>query len=317
MLARNDLSGTLPNDLSSLARLENFEAYHNRLSGTLPSRIGDCEMLKRIGTCACAGRFACRAFSWFSPTETFNAVIDLFSNKLSGELPASLVRMDSLQILHLKDNLLTGTIPELGRNPLLSWVDLSDNYLHGPIPPSFGTSRVIEDLRLGHNMIHDPIPPGLCSNTRLNGGATTTTSSTPSSQQQHENSGGSSSKAGSHAKDPQAASSSSSSSCDHVLCPLGTYSDSGHASESSPCHKCPPGQTTLYLGSPRSSCHVVTPERLLSILFEVMRGEAWPLPFQENWGDESVPVCQWAGLTCDENDELTALAYPLRGSDDY
>jgi hypothetical protein len=61
----------------------------------------------------------------------------------------------------------------------------------------------------------------------------------------------------------------------------------------------------------------VTPERLLSILFEVMRGEAWPLPFQENWGDESVPVCQWAGLTCDENDELTALAYPLRGSDDY
>jgi hypothetical protein len=212
------------------------------------------------------------------------------------------------QILHLKENRLTGIIPELGHNPMLSWVDLSLNYLHGPIPSSFGASQVIEDLRLGHNLIHDPIPPGLCSNSRLNGGGGGGGTAAAAA---------SSSSRGSASNSRSAFTPPGSSSCDHVLCPIGTYSEAGYATESSPCQKCPPGQTTLYLGSSRHACHVVTPERIMSILFEAMNGGSWPHAFQENWGDESVPLCRWAGLACDDKDEVMSIAFPLRGTDDY
>jgi hypothetical protein len=50
MISRNDLTGSIPSDIETLRVLENFEAYHNKLSGSLPSRIGECTNLKRIGT---------------------------------------------------------------------------------------------------------------------------------------------------------------------------------------------------------------------------------------------------------------------------
>jgi Leucine-rich repeat (LRR) protein len=58
LISRNDLTGSIPGDLTALARLENFEAYHNKLTGRLPSRIGDCSSLKRIGTSGPVGQSA-------------------------------------------------------------------------------------------------------------------------------------------------------------------------------------------------------------------------------------------------------------------
>jgi hypothetical protein len=126
-------------------------------------------------------------------------------------------------------------------------------------------------------MLYEPIPHGLCSNHKINGGATKAFG------------------------------------CDGVICPIGTYSDSGYATELNGCSKCPPGQTTYYLGSQKTGCQVVTPENILAILFEVMNGHKWPDAYLDNWSDSEVPVCEWAGLTCDENDELIGIAFPLRG----
>ena len=65
-------------------------------------------------------------------------------------------------------------------------------------------------------MIYDPVPHTLCTNANINGGLTKT-----------------------HG-------------CSGVICPLGTYSDPGHATHADGCKPCPPGKTTVYLGS--STC---------------------------------------------------------------
>ena len=199
-----------------------------------------------------------------------------------GFLPESLIHIPGLQILHLKLNTLSGTIPELGLIPTLSWVDLSDNkYLVGQIPASLGTSRSLEDLRLGGNMLYDPIPHSLCTHHKLNGGATKA-----------------------HG-------------CEGVLCPIGTYAEAGHATEQTRCTPCPAGHTTFYLGGKKSSCQFLTPETILSMLFEVMNGLAWPTEMQKNWGDTDVPLCDWAGMTCDEDGTLTGISFPLSGLEEY
>jgi hypothetical protein len=206
--------------------------------------------------------------------------IDAFNNKLTGTIPSSITKISVLQIFHLKDNKLTGTIPGLGSMQRLSWVDLSNNMLHGTIPQSFGTSRAIEDLRLGGNFLYEPIPRGLCKNPSLNGGATKMYG------------------------------------CDGVLCPIGTYSDAGHAMETQGCIKCPDGKTTLYLGSSLDKCRTIDAKDVLTMFFEVMQGDTWPEESQKNWGDPNVDVCSWSGISCNKDGELIGMGFPLVGLDE-
>jgi hypothetical protein len=48
MISRNSLTGTLPTELGSLKKLENLEAYHNEISGTIPKELA-LPNIKRIG----------------------------------------------------------------------------------------------------------------------------------------------------------------------------------------------------------------------------------------------------------------------------
>jgi hypothetical protein len=199
---------------------------------------------------------------------------DVFSNKLNGSIPEELGRVNALQIFHLKDNLLTGTIPAaFGNLPHLSWFDISQNHLLGTIPKSFGTSQSIEDFRLAGNMLYDAVPHGLCTNPNVNGGAT----------KQY--------------------------GCDGVLCPAGTYAETGYATHDRPCANCPDNQSNFYLGS--ISCSEISEVDILSILYEVMQGSTWPENKSVGWTDTTKPVCEWAGIDCDSNGEIISLSLPL------
>jgi Tyrosine-protein kinase ephrin type A/B receptor-like len=178
-----------------------------------------------------------------------------------------------LQILHLKNNDLTGTIPyHFGELPYISWFDISNNRMHGQIPTGFGKSRTLTDFRLAGNMIYNPIPPGLCSNTNINDGATA--------------------EAG----------------CDGIACAIGSYSDIGHAADGE-CEKCPDGETTLYLGA--TSCETLSESDILSIFYGVMHGDEWPAETKANWGLSSVNSCEWAGIACNTDGEIVSLSFPL------
>jgi hypothetical protein len=165
---------------------------------------------------------------------SFSAIFirsDLFNNKLTGTLPDL---PQSLQILHLKLNQLTGTIsPNFGELSYLSWFDVSSNKLHGTIPSSFGSSRSLHDFRVGNNRIYGPIPPSLCRNVHINGGLTATYG------------------------------------CDGIICPLGTFSEIGHATDANPgCIPCPEGLTSMYLGA--SNCEAISDHAILNMFYDVL-----------------------------------------------
>lgn len=205
---------------------------------------------------------------------------DIFNNKFSGPVPESLTRLSALQILHVKSNRLTGTIhPDFGNLPFLTWFDVSTNQLHGTIADSFGLSRSLKDFRVGGNMIHEPIPKSLCVNTNINGGLTRTYG------------------------------------CDGVICPLGTYSDPGHATHSEGCKPCPDGETTLYLGA--SECEIVSDLDILAMYYNVMYGSSPNAMQLYQWKDpEGDDWCNWKGITCDGDGEISAIRFPLLGLDD-
>jgi hypothetical protein len=70
----------------------------------------------------------------------------------------------------------------------------------------------------------------------------------------------------------------------------------------------------MYLGS--SSCEEFTENDILSIFFDVMGGESWNALQKSHWKDDQGSVCDWNGITCDEDGEIASIRFPMLGVDD-
>ena len=92
----------------------------------------------------------------------------LYSNSLSGEIPAELGGLSNLRSLDLYSNGLIGEIPaELGSLSNLGSLDLGNNELSGKIPPELGSLSNLTALRLYGNALSGEIPPELGSLSNL------------------------------------------------------------------------------------------------------------------------------------------------------
>jgi len=88
--------------------------------------------------------------------------IILQSNRLSGNLPASLGSISTLRTLRLPGNLLDGALPaSLGSLTLLTSLWLYSNYIDGSIPAALGSLTALSSLLLQTNLISGIIPPAL------------------------------------------------------------------------------------------------------------------------------------------------------------
>ena len=88
------------------------------------------------------------------------AELNLFSNKLTGEIPLELYTMKSLQLFILYDNQFTGGIPQKISMPSLTKFYVFFNQLVGPLPNVWDTPNLVY-LDIGHNQFSGPLPDSI------------------------------------------------------------------------------------------------------------------------------------------------------------
>ncbi|KAH6785838.1 hypothetical protein C2S51_038293 [Perilla frutescens var. frutescens] len=104
-LSKNNLSGDLPKELTSLVELRSLNLSENQLNGVIPDNIGDMRQLE---------------------------CLDLSVNLLSGQIPNSVKLLSSLAYLNLSFNKLTGEIPESTQISGFNALSFIGNNLCGP-----------------------------------------------------------------------------------------------------------------------------------------------------------------------------------------
>ena len=112
------------------SQLVHLDLSGNRLSGAVPSEIGNLEKLRQLL---------------------------LHGNHLSGSLPAEVGRSgkalhDALSVLKVDRNFLTGEIPNL-LSTNLQYLDLSHNLLSGGVPEALSLSHGLRYIDLSHNTL--------------------------------------------------------------------------------------------------------------------------------------------------------------------
>ncbi|BBN03759.1 hypothetical protein MPTK1_2g26170 [Marchantia polymorpha subsp. ruderalis] len=122
ILAGNRLDGQIP-DFSNMTSLQNLDLSDNNLSGRIP----DTSVLTNLTRIA------------------------LNRNQLSGGIPASIFNHTKLEILLLQDNPLGGPIPELDNLNSLQILDLTNIQANGTVPLSIEKIEKATEIYLGHN----------------------------------------------------------------------------------------------------------------------------------------------------------------------
>jgi len=139
-LGSNELSGPIPEEFGEMGVLAHLDLHYNELTGTIPDSIWSMESLDRL---------------------------TLGSNKLEGTISTLIGNLKQLKSLYLFNNKFVGTIPtEIGGMPALWYVRMHKNQLVGTIPTEFGNLRLAE-LYLHKNGLNGSFPSELGKLTSL------------------------------------------------------------------------------------------------------------------------------------------------------
>uniref|UniRef100_A0A0E0CHJ8 Receptor kinase-like protein Xa21 n=1 Tax=Oryza meridionalis TaxID=40149 RepID=A0A0E0CHJ8_9ORYZ len=132
-LRQNKLSGTIPSEIGNLKSLSVLYLDENMFSGSIPPTIGNLSNL---------------------------LVLSLAQNNLSGLIPDSIGNLAQLTEFHLDGNNFNGSIPSnLGQWRQLEKLDFSHNSFGGSLPSEvFNISSLSQSLDLSHNLFTGPIP---------------------------------------------------------------------------------------------------------------------------------------------------------------
>ncbi|CAA6654464.1 unnamed protein product [Spirodela intermedia] len=150
-LSNNQLEGPVKSITSgTLIRLN---LSFNKLSGSLPLRVGSCASID-LSSNMLSGNLS-RVRDWGNYVEA----IDLSSNSLEGMLPNETSLFLRLVSFKVSNNSLHGELPfVLGTYPELQAIDFSLNKLYGSLPSSLFTSLRLSEVKLSGNSFTGSVP---------------------------------------------------------------------------------------------------------------------------------------------------------------
>ncbi|KAF2301406.1 hypothetical protein GH714_023796 [Hevea brasiliensis] len=145
-MSRNSFHGIVPFSIGEVRGLRIMDLSNNNFSGALPgSMLGNCTDLNAL--------YLSKQLQWNDSL----GILDLSENCLSGSMPSCFVS-SSLRFLFLQKNSLSGSIPYvLPRNPNLMALDLRDNKFTGNIPSWINQLSQLRVLSLAGNALQGKI----------------------------------------------------------------------------------------------------------------------------------------------------------------
>ncbi|KAL9188256.1 hypothetical protein ACHAXT_006634 [Thalassiosira profunda] len=155
-LNSNNLGGTIPPEIGSIASLEQIHLWGNNLSGSLPSRLSQLGSLHTL--------YLDKNVLEGEMGDTFDQMkslrhLDLSSNRLRGHIPHGLGSLINLRDLRLSNNLLTATVPiSLISLSNLQTLLLDSNSISGTLPTLVGEMRSLVTIRVHENDLKGTIP---------------------------------------------------------------------------------------------------------------------------------------------------------------
>ncbi|CAI0546226.1 unnamed protein product [Linum tenue] len=163
VLSSNQITGKLPSQQLKFPRLSTIDLSSNKFEGPLPMWSTNASILYLQDN----------KFSGSIP-ENFGKLMPrlqkvyLSQNQLVGKISSSMCDMQELQILSLRNNRVSGEIPDCWYHSFMFWaIDVSNNSLTGKIPASFGSLRSLSILLLSSNRFDGKIPASLQNCTGL------------------------------------------------------------------------------------------------------------------------------------------------------
>ncbi|XP_040986000.1 probable LRR receptor-like serine/threonine-protein kinase At1g74360 [Juglans microcarpa x Juglans regia] len=193
-LANNQLSGKIPPELTNIGSnpTPTFES-NKRESNRIIAGSGECLAMKRwipadyppfsfvytlLTRKSCRsiwdmllqgnGLFQICARGSSVPTLQISGYVQLSGNRLSGEIPEDIGKMQNFSMLHLGINEFYGKLPsQIGQMPLVV-LNVSRNKLSGEIPKEIGDITCLQKLDLSFNNFSGTFPASLGNLTSLN-----------------------------------------------------------------------------------------------------------------------------------------------------
>ncbi|KAL6128114.1 hypothetical protein ACLB2K_071470 [Fragaria x ananassa] len=159
-LSTNRLSGWIPSSLGNLTHLFRLQLYANELEGIIPPDIGNCQSLQIIDLSHnnLSGDIPSQVIGMSS----LSYLLNLSQNSLTGSLPVEVGKLKNIRTLDISGNNLTGEIPETVEEcQSLEFLHLQDNLFQGRIPSSLTSLKGLQYVDLSKNNLSSQIPKNL------------------------------------------------------------------------------------------------------------------------------------------------------------